>query len=178
MLDVLGAMLWARHLTDLDLNSQWPWIVLAGVGVGLVLGQANTDAISRAPRSRYGEATGITQTVRNLGASLGLAVLGSVLVSQNRLHIEDSLGSLGIPHSDADQIANSISSGSGGGGSGFAGQTGEKAKELFEVVQLDFAQANRVVFYCMAAVMAVAFVVALLGMPGGRLPDPDQVEES
>ncbi|MSO41384.1 MAG: MFS transporter [Solirubrobacterales bacterium] len=178
LISSVGFALWARHLTDLELDSQWPYIVLAGVGVGLVLGQANTDAVSRAPRSSYGEATGITQTVRNLGASVGLAVLGSILISQNRSHIEDSLGTFGIPKSDADGIANSLFSGSGGGSSEFGAHTGAKAKEVFEAVQLDFAQANRVVFYCMAAVMAVAFVVALLGMPSGRLPDPDEVEET
>src|SRR5580693_4709379 len=41
---------------------------------GLMLRQANTDAINRASRYSYGEATGITQTVRNYGASLGFAV--------------------------------------------------------------------------------------------------------
>ena len=44
---------------------------MAGAGMGLMLGQANTDAINRTSRYSYGEATGITQTVRNYGASLG-----------------------------------------------------------------------------------------------------------
>ena len=34
------------------------------------------DAVNRAPSSSYSEVTGITQTARNFGASLGLAVLG------------------------------------------------------------------------------------------------------
>src|SRR5262249_961939 len=61
-------------------GSQWPFMVLAGTGVGLVLSPANTDALNRVPSSRYGEATGITQTVRNFGSSLGLAVLGTILI--------------------------------------------------------------------------------------------------
>jgi hypothetical protein len=32
----------------------------------------------------YGEATGITQTIRNYAARLGLAILGTVLVAQMR----------------------------------------------------------------------------------------------
>ncbi len=55
-------------------TSSWP-----GPGMGLMLGQANTDAINRASRYSYGEATGITQTVRNYGASLGFAILGTRL---------------------------------------------------------------------------------------------------
>jgi len=46
-----------------------------------MLGQANTDAINRASRYSYGEATGITQTVRNYGASLGSAILGTILIT-------------------------------------------------------------------------------------------------
>lgn len=76
----VGFGLWAHELPDLSVGSQWPFMVLAGIGVGLVLSPANTDALNRVPRSRYGEATGITQTVRNFGSSLGLAVLGSVLL--------------------------------------------------------------------------------------------------
>ena len=38
------------ELTDLDFNDQWSYIVIAGAGIGLMLGPANTDAINRAPR--------------------------------------------------------------------------------------------------------------------------------
>ena len=46
-----------------------------------MLGPASTDAVNRASRLSYGEATGITQTVRNYAASLGLAILGTILVT-------------------------------------------------------------------------------------------------
>ena len=53
----------------MHVSAQVIYIVMAGAGMGLMLGQANTDAINRASRYSYGEATGITQTVRNYGAS-------------------------------------------------------------------------------------------------------------
>ena len=82
-----GFGLWAWKLTDLSLGSQWWAIVLAGAGIGLLLGPASTDATNRAINASYGEVTGITQTVRNYGSALGLAVLGTVLgnVFANRL---------------------------------------------------------------------------------------------
>ena len=80
----VGFALWGKEMPELSVGSQWPYMVLAGVGVGLVLSPANTDALNRVPRSRYGEATGITQTVRNFGSSIGLAVLGTVLISKTR----------------------------------------------------------------------------------------------
>ena len=48
-----------------------------------MLGPVSTDALNRAPGTGYGEITGVTQTVRNFGASLGMAVLGSIFVSRN-----------------------------------------------------------------------------------------------
>ena len=77
-LAVVGFALWAGKVTDLHAGAQVIYIVIAGAGMGLMLGQANTDAINRASRFSYGEATGITQTVRNYGASLGFAILGTI----------------------------------------------------------------------------------------------------
>ncbi len=165
----LGFFLWARQLTGLDYSEQWYLIVLTGAGVGLILGPANTDAINRAPRITYGEVTGITQTVRNFGSSIGLAILGTILILQNKSNIESSLAGLGIPTEKADQIAAALSQAGGGSSSGFAGESGKRAEQIFDAVQLDYAMATRTVFYVMAGVMAVAFVVALLTMPTGRV---------
>jgi hypothetical protein len=166
----VGFALWARELPDLDFSDQWVFIVLAGAGAGLVLGPANTDAINRAPRTSYGEATGITQTVRNFGSSVGLAVLGSILVLENRSNLESSLGGIGIPTKEADKIADAVTQG-GEGSSQFAGETSSRAKEVFGQIQVDYALASRTVFYAMAGAMAVAFVVALVSMPGGKAPE-------
>ena len=77
----VGFALWAQRIPGLDFGTQWPAVALAGAGLGLVLGPVSTDALNRAPDVGYGEVTGITQTVRNLGASLGLAIMGSLVVS-------------------------------------------------------------------------------------------------
>jgi hypothetical protein len=48
-----------------------------------MLTPASTDTVNRAPRASHSEVTGITQAVRNFGASVGLAVLGALLMSRN-----------------------------------------------------------------------------------------------
>jgi len=165
----VGFLLWARPLTDLDLDSQWPYIVLAGIGIGLVLSPVSTDALNRAAESAYGEVTGITQTVRNFGSSLGLALLGTILILRNKANIEETLGAAGVPKAQADRIAEALSGTGGGDAGAFASGAGEHA-HLFEAVQQDFAASTQTVFYVMAAIMAVAFVVALVGMPRGVAP--------
>jgi EmrB/QacA subfamily drug resistance transporter len=167
----VGFALWAHSLPDLSVSSQWYYIVIAGAGVGLVLSPANTDALNRVPASRYGEATGITQTVRNFGSSLGMAVLGTILILENKSNLESTLGAQGVPKAQADQIADSISQGSSSSSEGFAEVAGVKAQQLFAAVQHDFALASRTVFYVMAGVMVIAFLVALIWMPSGKVTE-------
>ena len=102
VLGAVGFYLWAQSLDDFDLGDQWIYIVMAGAGCGLILGPASTDALNRVAEHRYGEATGITQTVRNFGASIGLAVLGTILISRTRRTSRRSLGALGISKERAD----------------------------------------------------------------------------
>jgi EmrB/QacA subfamily drug resistance transporter len=163
----VGFYLWGNSLTELSVSDQWYWIVLTGVGVGLVLSPANTDALNRVSRDRYGEATGITQTVRNFGSSLGLAILGSILILENRTNLEATADENGIPKQVGSEIADTISQGTG------AGETSENlpapVQKVVDSIPHDFALASRTVFYAMAGVMAVAFVIALARMPGGKV---------
>jgi EmrB/QacA subfamily drug resistance transporter len=170
----VGFYLWGKHLTDLSVSDQWIYIVIAGAGVGLVLSPANTDALNRVAKERYGEATGITQTVRNFGSSLGLAVLGSVLIVQNKSNLEATAAEHGVPKAAADEIADQISQGSGSAESG-AHQVGGAIAKVAENIPHDFALATQTIFYAFAGVMAVAFVVALAKMPSGKVEE--EVEE-
>ncbi len=124
--------------------------------MGMMLGPANTDAVNRASRLSYGEATGITQTVRNYSASLGLAILGTILVSQTRSRITDSLIARGLTSAHAHAIAAHLSQSRSG-----------STASIPHYVRLDFAYATRSVLYVMAAIMAAAAVVALLGLRQG-----------
>ena len=56
-----GFFLWGTQLPNLDFSGQWYYLVLAGAGLGLVLGPVSADAFNRAPGSGYGEVTGITR---------------------------------------------------------------------------------------------------------------------
>jgi EmrB/QacA subfamily drug resistance transporter len=157
-LAAVGFYLWAGHLTRLTFGAQSWYIVIAGAGVGFMLGPASTDAVNRASRLSYGEATGITQTVRNYAASLGLAVLGTILVSQFRSRVTTSLMAKGLSHARALAEATTISQSQGGSGN---------VGRIPHFLKLDFAYATRTVFYVMAGIMAVAAVVGFLGLERG-----------
>jgi EmrB/QacA subfamily drug resistance transporter len=162
VLAAVGFGLWAGKATDLHAGAQVLYIVLAGAGMGFMLGQANTDAVNRASRYSYGEATGITQTVRNYGASLGFAVLGTILISEFRSAITASLTTRGLPAPAASAQAAKIAQLQGGNGNITA---------IPAFIRADFADATHYVLYTMAGIMAVAALVALRGLRRGIQQD-------
>ncbi len=58
----------------------WP-MLLAGLGVGALASQLGAVTVSSVPDEQSGEVGGIQNTVTNLGASIGTALAGAVLIS-------------------------------------------------------------------------------------------------
>jgi MFS family permease len=56
-----------------------PCMVLIGMGLGLAMPQSYTDGMSRAPSEQRGQAYGVLDTVRQLGAAMGMAAIGSLV---------------------------------------------------------------------------------------------------
>jgi EmrB/QacA subfamily drug resistance transporter len=170
-LGAVGFFLLAGKITDLSLAAQRLDIAIAGAGLGLMLGPASTDAVNRAPSTSYSEVTGITQTARNFGASLGLAVLGAILINRNDTNVTNALTKHGVPSGVAHRVAASFS---GSGAS--SGSASGRSPALIHDVQLAFAHSTQTVFYIMAGVMVATFIVAVRWLPRGRLESVDEAE--
>ena len=114
--------------------------------------------------------------MRNFGSSLGLAILGSLLITWNKSNLESALGAKGVPKDKADAVAECVSQGEATCQK--IGQAlGSKAGEAFSAVPMSFAEATKDVFYGMAIALAIAFVVALKFMPAResrRRRSPDE----
>jgi fucose permease len=163
-ISAVGFYLLAGKLTDLSLSRQWIYVAIAGGGIGLMLTPASTDAVNRAPSTSYSEITGITQTARNFGASLGLAVLGGILVSQTDTNVTDALSKAGVPSGIAHRVAASIETGAGS-----ARTASGQPHALVHDVQLAFAHSTQTVFYIMAGVMAATFLLSIRWLPRGAV---------
>jgi EmrB/QacA subfamily drug resistance transporter len=164
----VGFALWAGKLHDLSLGAQWPYIVMAGAGIGLLLGPASTDAANRAIDATYGEVTGITQTVRNYASTLGLAVLGTVLATVLADRLTTSLTALGISPTTAARIARQAAQ---SGGSGTPQTSPGLRARLHDVVANDFATATAWVLAGMAIALGVCFLVAIRYPRSNRATD-------
>jgi EmrB/QacA subfamily drug resistance transporter len=164
-LSTVGFALWAAKLTDLSLGAQWPYIVMSGAGIGLLLGPASTDAVNRSIGASYGEVTGITQTVRNYASTMGIAILGTVLTTVFTNRLTTSLRTLGAPP----DLARSIAQNSATGGSSGVSASAPVAlrPHIATAVAHDYAVGTQGVMIGMAIALGITFLVALRH-PGGR----------
>jgi EmrB/QacA subfamily drug resistance transporter len=77
---------------DTPLTALIPGLALYGVGLGLVLSQINNLTLSSVPVQEAGEASGITNTFRQIGSSLGAAIIGSVLLTSIVVDLQTAVG--------------------------------------------------------------------------------------
>jgi EmrB/QacA subfamily drug resistance transporter len=83
---------WLSYIT-IDVTVAWlaaPFIV-AGIGMGLVMAPMTSAVMAAAPEAEEGSAAGILSTMRQVGAVMGIAILGAVFASQMSISIGDSV---------------------------------------------------------------------------------------
>jgi hypothetical protein len=96
--------------------------------------------------------------------------LGTILISRNETNVTRALTHAGVPANVAHRAASSFGSSAGGGGG--AGQP----HTIVHDVQLAFAHSTQTVFYIMAGIMAVTFIVTVRWLPRGRMASVDEDE--
>jgi len=67
-------------------------LLAMGCGLGLTVGPMNAVAVANVPAARSGTASGLINTARMIGATLGVAVLGAVFV----MHMAEGVGTRGL----------------------------------------------------------------------------------
>lgn len=178
-LGAVGFALWAGTLTDLSMHDQWPYAALAGAGIGFLLGPASTDAANRAINASYGEVTGITQTVRNFAAAVGLALFSTILTHITTDRVTQTLQSRGAPEDAAREASRSIAEELSGHPDDKAptgdGPIANTMRNAMDAIRMDFAEANQWVFYGMAIALALAWLCALRH-PGTRVTSPPSAD--
>jgi EmrB/QacA subfamily drug resistance transporter len=85
LLGTIGMIVWAQELDSLTRSGTLPGMLLTGAGFGFVLSPLNADALNRLPDAIRGQGSGITQTFRNFGSAIGMAVMGTIIASDTTL---------------------------------------------------------------------------------------------
>ncbi|MFN8036356.1 MAG: MFS transporter [Acidimicrobiia bacterium] len=89
----------------------WP-MLLAGLGIGALASQLGAVTVSSVPDEQSGEVGGLQNTMTNLGASIGTALAGAVLISAlTSSFLSGIAGNPDVPKSVSEQARTELSSG-------------------------------------------------------------------
>jgi EmrB/QacA subfamily drug resistance transporter len=79
---ICAGLAWlAWHLPQRDYTVLIPGYIAMGAGIGLTISPGTTDALGAAAPGERSQASGIVQTVRQVGAAVGIAVLGAIVAN-------------------------------------------------------------------------------------------------
>ena len=99
-----AALLGSRTTVDSGYGFTALWLSVAGVGFGFSVVPAMDGALGTLPRDRAGSGSGLLMTLRQVGAAIGIALLGSLLAGVFR----DRLDVTGLPARAADTAGDSV----------------------------------------------------------------------
>jgi EmrB/QacA subfamily drug resistance transporter len=99
-------------MTGLDADSDWthliPGFIVAGIGAGMVNPPLASTAVGVVPVHRYGMASGVNQTFRQIGIAVGIAVYGSIFTASLHTNLDERLGDIPGLQGHSDQIADAV----------------------------------------------------------------------
>ena len=108
----VGILLFTGLGARTDLPLLWGWMFLAGLGVGPTLSVFTIVIQASVPFSRLGVATGNLVFFRQIGGSVGLAVVGTIFAESFASRLQPSLVEAGVPAQQAAAVAAMSASGS------------------------------------------------------------------
>ncbi|MDH6519522.1 EmrB/QacA subfamily drug resistance transporter [Streptomyces sp. SAI-135] len=170
---LIAAMLCAFAVLDADTPI---WLLeviffLMGTGMAHIMTPTSVVIMQALPREKAGSASALSNTFRQVGGALGIAVLGSVLSTAYRNGIESHLGVLpaGARHTAGESIEATL---------GVAAKLGPRGDALVGPANDAFLHAMHVTALWGAGVALVGALVVALYLPGRPTsPQPGQEEQ-
>jgi EmrB/QacA subfamily drug resistance transporter len=92
LLGGIGMVVWGGNLSELSQSATLWGMLITGAGFGLVFSPLNADALNRLPDAMRGQGSGVTQTFRNFGSAIGMAIMGSIVAGATDLTGADGPG--------------------------------------------------------------------------------------
>lgn len=114
LLIVTVGLVWASRV---DASSDWtalaPGFVLAGIGLGASSAVLSGAALASVEPDRAGMATGVVNTLRQVGTAAGVAALGAVFAGRTGSRMASDVAPAHLPGAQLQQLQDAIASGAG-----------------------------------------------------------------
>jgi len=135
------------------------WMAIAGVGTGLTMATAASIALGELSEERAGVGSGVLQALKNTGAPLGAAILGSTLASVYVRHLHLA----GVPPAAAQATRQSVFG-------GLAVARALHSSALLDAVKTAFVRGMDAALLVSIGFAAAGLVLALLFLPSRARP--------
>jgi MFS transporter, DHA2 family, multidrug resistance protein len=136
------------------------WIAAAGFGLGLAMPQAMNAALGALSAERSGSGSALISAMRQVGATIGVAVLGTVLSSAYHARLTLT----GLPDAAASTVRSSVA-----GGVGVAHAL--HSATLLDEVRTAFVHGMDIMLWACGGIALASAILALLFLPR-RAPGP------
>jgi hypothetical protein len=146
-------------------------LVTMGLGLALAMTPATDAIMGTLPKAKAGVGSAMNDVLRELGGTLGVAVLGSILASKYAGGMDGSTD--GLPSDAAEASRDSV-----GGAHAVAAQVGDSAGTLVASADQAFVSAMGATTDIAAAVALVGALVALVLLPTRAKPVEDEAGET
>lgn len=144
-------------------------VSLIGAGLGLTLASASESIIGSLPTRQAGVGSAVNETVQELGGTLGVAVIGSLVTSRFRFAMDSSA----LPAAVTERAHNSVAAAEAG-----AVRSGPLAEQAVGVVHDAFTAAMTTGFALAAVAVFAAALLAAVFLPRRRDPVSAEGSES
>lgn len=153
-------------------------LTLAGIGIGTCVVPITSSVLTAVPPERSGMAASATNTSREVGAVIGVAVLGSLVYGRLQSDLTARLNQLGIPKAFQQVVIQGVETGAAPSTGNSSSQAppgeGKLVQEVIHAAYSAFQSGLHVALYLSAGLMFAVALLALItlhGRPGEEAED-------
>jgi len=136
-----------------------PFLFVYGLGVGLATAQLTGVVLADVPVAESGQASGTQSTSRQLGAALGVAVLGTVLFSSTAGLLDTKLADRGVPDDQREQTVSAVVDSAGGAIAGL--EASPQTQDIADDAKAAFSEGTRAAAFTAAGFLALGLLSTL-----------------
>ena len=150
-----------------------PALFVYGLGVGLATAQLTGVVLADVPVTEGGQASGTQSTSRQLGAALGIAILGTILFSSTAAVFTASLDDRGVPAEQRDQVVSAVVDSAGGAIAGL--EQSPQTEALAGDAKAALSQGTKYASFAAAGFLVLG-LLATLSLGSGTRPQDAETE--
>ena len=167
---------------DMPLINLIPGLVVYGFGLGMVFAPISNLTLSAVPVKQAGEASGVNNTMRQVGASLGAAIIGAAVLTSLSTYLAVGIqNSTVIPDNAKTQIIQNVTNPNSNiefGESNFSSQTPQNIRdEITGLVKEASTHAAKDAYIYGALFLFLGFLVSLF-LPTTNVHDENEVDHT